>query len=137
VADVKDAPHTGDVFWCAEFPGLHGNQTKERYAVVIAPPDKLPDDDGNYLVVPTSASTASKFAFKLPNRADQPQTTSGLPSRCWAVCDEYKLVKLDVLTEWKGDLRTTTVTRLQQIVLAVKEERKATDQESRQTPPDA
>jgi mRNA-degrading endonuclease toxin of MazEF toxin-antitoxin module len=113
---VNDLPRTGDVFWCKDFPGLHGNDPKDRYAVVISPPDKLPDSDGNYLVVPTSKSSLSQYKVPLPNYASHPQTTSGLPEPCDAVCDEYKLVKPSVLTEWKGDLRTHRVDELQDMV---------------------
>jgi len=120
-----EAPQTGDVFWCEDFPGLHGHEPKSRWAVVVSPPDQLPDKDGNYLVVPTSESTLSKYIIKLPNEADTPQCTSGLPKPCSAVCDDFKLVKVGALTKRVGDLRTPTVARIQQLVLLVVKERTA------------
>lgn len=128
VPGVSDVPRTGDVFWCEKFPGLHGNPPKDRYAVVISPPDKLPDEDGNYLVVPTSESSHSKYKISLPNRTQNPQTSSGLPDPCDAVCDEYKLVKADALTKWVGDLRTHRVEDLQDAVRRVIAERRAAKQ---------
>lgn len=116
VNDVNEKPHTGDVFWCESFPGLHGHAPKERYAIVISPPSKLPDKNGCYLVVPTSASTLSTWTVELPNRQEHRQTTSGLPSPCKAVCDEYKIVKPEVLTRLVGDLRTPMVARIQEVV---------------------
>ena len=120
---MTDAPNTGDVFWCKNFPGLHGNSDKSRYAVVISPPDRLPDERGCYLVVPTSCSSLSAHVVKLPNKTDNPQTTSGLPDPCVAVCDEYKLVDGGVLTTWIGDLRTPTVSLLQDTVRGVVQQR--------------
>lgn len=117
---VTQPPFTGDVFWCERFPGLHGNPEKERYAIVISPPDRLPDAHGHYLVVPTSSSSLkSRWAVQLPNRADNPNTSSGLPEPCSAVCDEYKLVPAGVLTRWVGDLRSPLVTKLQTLVREV------------------
>jgi mRNA-degrading endonuclease toxin of MazEF toxin-antitoxin module len=134
---VSDLPYTGDVYWCALYPGLHGHAAKPRFCVVISPPDKLPEDEnGTYLTVPTSESTLSQFAIGLPNKADTPQTTSGLPRPCKAVCDEYKLVPLSTLTTWKGDLRTPLVSKLQNLVLKVMQARKA-EREAASPAPDA
>lgn len=116
---VSEAPYTGDVFWCSDFPGLHDHADKDRYVVVISPPDKLPEQGGSYLVVPASCSTLSTHKVKLPNKTENPQTTSGLPMPCFAVCDEYKLVDQSVLTTWVGDLRTPTVALLQAKVRSV------------------
>jgi mRNA-degrading endonuclease toxin of MazEF toxin-antitoxin module len=119
---------TGAVFWCEKFPGLHGHEPKERYCVVISPAAKLPrpkDPDGAYLVVPTSTSSLSAFALPLPSLGDNPQSSSGLPRACCAVCDEYKLVKREVLTRYVGHLRTPTVTKLQELVAAVVQARLA------------
>lgn len=105
--------YTGDVFWCADFPGLHGNKNKDRYAVVISPKDKLPDpSNGLYLVIPTSCSTLSTYAVKLPNKAEDPNTTSGLPEICFGVCDEFQWVSIHALTAKVGDVAEHWVTAL-------------------------
>lgn len=115
--EVAELPCTGDVFWCEQFPGLHGHAAKDRYAVVVSPHGKLPDTKGNYLVVPTSESSLSTFAVRLPSLTEYPQTSSGLPNPCVAVCDEFRFLKAEQLTRWVGDLRTPTVHRIQKRIL--------------------
>lgn len=85
---------------------------------MIAPKDKLPDEEGLYLVVPVSASAsaASRWVVPLPNRETDPSTSSGLPRACAAVCDEYRRVPRAAVTRLVGDLRTNTVRRLQDTV---------------------
>lgn len=125
---MTDAPSTGDVYWCENFPGLQGNPAKSRYAIVISPKDLLPDPldgQGKYLVVPSSASARpSPRNIPLPNRTTNPSTTSGLPCTCHAVCEEYRMVGVEVLTRRVGDLRTALVARLQEVVSEIIEERR-------------
>ena len=115
--------HVGDVFWCESFPGLHGHEEKERYRAIIGDPNRTPDNDGRYLVVPTSSSSLSKHKVRMTTREDHPACRTGLPKACFAVCDEYKLLAREQLTKLAGSISTATVDRLNELVQQVVVER--------------
>jgi mRNA-degrading endonuclease toxin of MazEF toxin-antitoxin module len=103
-------PSTGDVFHVASFPGLHGNQPKDRFVIVVHPAARL--HDAELMVVPTSSSSLSAYGVSVPNHVQNPGCSSGLPKVCKAICDQYRFVPAGSLTNKVGTVSRVVVERL-------------------------
>lgn len=100
----------GSAYYVQDYPGLHGHADKPRYVLVIHPNERIRDHA--ILVVPASTSTLSIYKVRLPSGEDSPACTTGLPKRCWAVCDEKRLIHRSMLTDWPGraeSLRSSSI----------------------------
>ncbi len=72
----------GQVYWLDDCPSLDDDNIKQRPVVVIHV-----HSSGKVLVVAvtTKPRPSEHDQVKLPNRRDNPRTTSGLADPCWAV----------------------------------------------------
>ena len=92
-------------------PGLHGNEAKPRFVIIISPDEQINSTD-RVLVIPTSSSSLSAYKIPLPNRGQYPNCKSGLPQPCDAVCDEPKLIPVADLIDYRGCLTNATFVKV-------------------------
>lgn len=84
----------GQVYWIDDCPPLDGDEAKRRPVVVVSPTSEIRRDLRPVIVVAVSTTALERYRdrVRLPNRQDNPNTTSGLPRRCWAIPDWWLLV---------------------------------------------
>jgi mRNA-degrading endonuclease toxin of MazEF toxin-antitoxin module len=113
VVERHRTSHTGDVFWVDDFPPLDGNQLGRHPVIVVDDPVALNSGCPEVLVVGVTTTTCDDHdQIELPNEADHPGTTTGLPQQCCALPRWFVPVERARLRDRAGHLPRATLERL-------------------------
>jgi mRNA-degrading endonuclease toxin of MazEF toxin-antitoxin module len=99
----------GQVYWLDNCAPLDDDNAKRRPVVVV---HVAASDPALVVAVTTQHRSNEPDLIALPNQADHPRATSGLPRRCWAVPRWLLPVEQDALTELAGYVSGAVLRRL-------------------------
>jgi mRNA-degrading endonuclease toxin of MazEF toxin-antitoxin module len=103
----------GQVFWLDDCPPLDGQDVKRRPVVIIDDTDELRAGADPVIVVAiTSTDCQDADRVDLPNTAEEPGSTTGLPEPCCALPRWILQVERARLSDYAGYLPKVTLERL-------------------------
>ena len=106
----------GQIYWVEGIPPLDGDSAKRRPVVVLSPTEMINNDDTSILVVAVTTTPRDPDKIKLPNLAENSETTTSLPEVCWVIPRWYLHRSADKLTDYSGYLKGAKLYAVREVV---------------------